>query len=448
MKQKGLRDTGIEILGSLPWSAHLSLFYAARSDLVDTIVSFFRAGVESDELCAWRWTVPAIRRAVEAGLRKALPNYDRLVARGSIVFIDARPWHRAKRFDPAALVGAWEELVERAGREKYDGLRACGEHTWRGNRSLAEISQFEETLHHFVVNRRVVFLCAYPLADVDGNYILDSSRLHHLVIARRRGRWDVLESPTLKATKEQIQQRNEELERAIAERTRQLARSEARALEARYEAALEERTRLAREIHDSLLQGVTGIALQLRAALPRLSGGSELATESIRRVVELAESTSRDARQAVWDMRAPSLVEKPLPMALEEAVRRIAGTVALDFAVEGTPRPLLGEVEDTIFRVGQEATLNVVKHAEASRISVTLAYRRSAVSLTITDDGNGFQSGRASGAHGGRWGVLGMRERAGRIAASFAIRSAPGRGTTVTLRAPTERSTRAKPSAT
>jgi signal transduction histidine kinase len=430
-----LRETGIEMLGPMPWSAHVSLFYAARSDLVDTIVSYFQAGVDNHELCAWRWTVPSIRRAVEAGLRNALADYDRLLARGSIEFIDARPWHRAKRFDPAALIAAWEGLMERAGREKYEGLRACGEHTWRGNRTLGEISRFEEALHTFVVNRRVVFLCAYPLADVDGTYILDSARLHHVVIARRRGEWDLLESPTLKATKEQIQQRNDELERAIAERTRQLARSEARALEARYEAALEERTRLAREIHDSLLQGVTGIALQLRAALPRLSGAPAAATEAICKVVELAESTSRDARRAVWDMRASSLIEKPLPMALEEAARRGAGSLAVHFTIEGTTRRLPAEVEDTIFRVAQESTLNVVKHAQASRISMTLAYKPRTVTLTVTDDGKGFQSNGGSGAHGGRWGVLGMRERAGRIGATLVIRPARGRGTTVTLRA-------------
>ena len=435
MKRNKLRETGIETLGPMPWSAHVSFFYATRSDLVNTIVSYLKAGLANNELCAWRWTVPSIRRAVEAGLRNAVADYDRLLARGSIQFIDARPWHRAKRFDPPALIAAWVALIERAARDNYDGLRACGEHTWRGNRTLGEIAQFEETLHDFVVNRHVVFLCAYPLADVDGNYILDSARLHHIVVARRRGAWDLLESPTLKATKEQIQQRNEELERAVAERTRQLARSEARALEARYEAALEERTRLAREIHDSVLQGVTGIALQLRAALPRLSGAPAAATESIRKVVELAESTSRDARRAVWDMRASSLVEKPLPIALQEAVRQNAASLTIDFTIEGTARRLPGEVEDTIFRVAQESTLNVVKHAGAHRISVTLAYKPRVVRLTITDDGKGFQSNRASAVHGGRWGVLGMRERAGRIGASFAIRSAPGRGTTVTLRA-------------
>ena len=112
--------------------------------------------------------------------------------------------------------------------------------------------------------------------------------------------------------------------RASAKLARAKRAARESALEARFAAALEERTRLAREIHDSLLQGVTGIALQLRATLPRLKGAPAAVTNSIRGVVELAESTIRDARRAVWDMRAPSLVQKGLPDALEEAVRRTA----------------------------------------------------------------------------------------------------------------------------
>jgi signal transduction histidine kinase len=113
--------------------------------------------------------------------------------------------------------------------------------------------------------------------------------------------------------------------------------------------------------------------------------------------------------------------------------------LALEFTIEGKVRRLPGKVEDTIFRVAKEATLNVVRHAAASRISVTLAYEPRAVRLTITDDGSGFRSKRASDAHGGRWGVLGMRERANRIGASFGMRSVRGRGTTVTLRVPGKR---------
>jgi PAS domain S-box-containing protein len=225
-------------------------------------------------------------------------------------------------------------------------------------------------------------------------------------------------------------------------RTRRLVRE--RALEARFAAALEERTRLAREIHDSLLQGVTGIALQLRATLPRLKGASEATTTSISEVVELAESTIRDARRAVWDMRAPSLVQKGLATALEEAIQRAAGRVPLQFRIVGRARTLRPEAEDTIFRVGQEAVVNAARHAAARSIAVTLTYKTRGATLEVVDDGRGFQVEQAFRAYAGHWGLLGMRERADRIGANMTISSTPGRGTTVELQVPIPRSAKAR----
>jgi signal transduction histidine kinase len=207
-----------------------------------------------------------------------------------------------------------------------------------------------------------------------------------------------------------------------------------RTLEHRFAATLEERTRLAREIHDSLLQGVTGIALQLRATLPNLGQAPPAIVESIRQIVELAESTIRDARRAVWDIRAPALAQKGLPIALEEELRRIALGIRLTFTIEGAPRPLSSPLEDTIFRIAQEAVINATRHSGAKGMSAVLAYRPRSVRLTIRDDGRGFRVDPKGGTHGGRWGLLGMHERAERIGASLAIRSEPGKGTTVELR--------------
>jgi signal transduction histidine kinase len=216
-----------------------------------------------------------------------------------------------------------------------------------------------------------------------------------------------------------------------------------RTLEHRFAATLEERTRLAREIHDSLLQGVTGIALQLRATLPNL-GEAPLATvESIRQIVELAESTIRDARRAVWDIRAPALAQKGLPVAIEEELRRIAHGIQFTFIVDGAPRPLSSPLEDTIFRIAQEAVINATRHSGAKGISAVLAYRPRSVRLTIRDNGRGFRIDPNGGTHGGRWGLLGMHERAERIGASLAIRSEPGSGTTVELHLRSVRTTAA-----
>jgi signal transduction histidine kinase len=217
-------------------------------------------------------------------------------------------------------------------------------------------------------------------------------------------------------------------------RTRRLARE--RALEARFAGVLEERTRMAREIHDTLLQGVTGIALQLRAMIPHVQTAPDDTANSLQRLVEIADKSSHDARRAVWDMRSPALARAGLPRALEQATRGAAAGVALHFTVRGAPRPLPAAIEDTVLRVGQEAVVNAVKHAEAQCIGVLVAYGARAVRLEVVDDGRGFPVEPDLRSYAGHWGLLGMRERADRVGGKLTIRSAVGAGTTITLLIP------------
>jgi signal transduction histidine kinase len=225
-------------------------------------------------------------------------------------------------------------------------------------------------------------------------------------------------------------------------RARARRRERERALEARYAGVLEERTRMAREIHDTLLQGVTGIALQLRAALPRVQRTPTLAVTVIEEMVALAETTSHDARRAVWDMRAPASSEGGLPGALRDAARRVvgAGGARVDVRVRGTPRTLPPAIQDAIFHVGQQAVVNAVKHADAQRILVRMRYGRWAVRLTVVDDGRGFHVDPDFRSYVGHWGLIGMREQAERIGATFTVTSTVGAGTTVDVLVPMRRS--------
>jgi signal transduction histidine kinase len=204
----------------------------------------------------------------------------------------------------------------------------------------------------------------------------------------------------------------------------------------RFAAALEERTRLAREIHDTLLQGFTGVALQL-TAVARRSSDPETAA-ALGHVIAQAERTLDDARQAVWDLRAPAPAAGGFPAALRElAEQALRGTgLTLDFDVSGIERPLTADVEGAAARVLQESIANTVKHAEARTVSVGLAYRRGGLKLTVSDDGKGFQVDPAFRAYGGHWGLLGMRERAAELRGALTVRSAPGQGTTVAFRVP------------
>jgi signal transduction histidine kinase len=236
--------------------------------------------------------------------------------------------------------------------------------------------------------------------------------------------------------------REERERRATAEAAAKLRRAKRRArlaaLEARVAGMLEERTRIAREIHDTLLQGITGVALQLRAALPYVGTESATAVGMLDRIAELAEKTSREARQAVWDIRPSALGRREFVRAVEATARRtVAGApIALGVNTTGRLRRLPVETQGAVLRVVQEAVANVVRHADATRIDITLSYRARSVRVTVVDDGRGFSVEPDFRAYAGHWGLLGMQERAEQVGATLRVRSTADKGATVTLEVP------------
>jgi len=215
---------------------------------------------------------------------------------------------------------------------------------------------------------------------------------------------------------------------------RRLRRAREQAAEARFAAMLDERTRIARELHDTLLQGFTGVGLNLVAVTNRMEGPPAIVA-ALRDVIALAQRTLENARRAIWDLRpAPSAggdFVATLQAAAEEGVR---GTdVGLEFTVAGSVRPTDPDVETVIFRVTQEAIANVVKHAAARTVRVALAYEPTRIRLVVTDDGRGFVVDPDFRAYAGHLGLLGMQERASRAHATLAVRSSPGHGTEIVL---------------
>jgi signal transduction histidine kinase/ligand-binding sensor domain-containing protein len=214
-------------------------------------------------------------------------------------------------------------------------------------------------------------------------------------------------------------------------------RSRQRQLERRFALVLAERTRLAREIHDTLLQGFTGITLQLQALLGRLAIPAE-AKEEFERVLGLADRTLVDARRAVWDMRTPELERQGLADALVQAARAAAdgSEIEVRSRVLGKPRRLAPAVEAALFRIGQEAAANAVKHADSRVLEVELAYQRRAVRLVVRDDGRGFPTDEEVRGHAGHWGLIGMHERAEQAGGRLTITGREGHGTEVVVTVP------------
>lgn len=214
-------------------------------------------------------------------------------------------------------------------------------------------------------------------------------------------------------------------------RRRVTAQTEIIRAQAAREAVHDDRTRIARELHDTLEQELTGIAVQLDAANDRLPESPPAAAAALTTARALLRHTRTEARRSVWDLRAALLEHGDLASALHGTARQLEGGAEIVFSVAGEPRRLPSVVENNLLRIGTEAMTNAVKHAAARRIKVEIVFSPDDLRLTVSDDGKGFDATRASTLAGGHFGWLGMRERAERIGANLVLESRLGGGTRV-----------------
>jgi len=225
----------------------------------------------------------------------------------------------------------------------------------------------------------------------------------------------------------------------LVQRRRHVAAQEA--LKSRYDAVLGERARIAQELHDTLLQGFTGITIQLRAIQRVLSRQPNDGAAALETVLTSADGALREARNAIWDMRAVDLEGRNLPEALDATARSImtGAPVSVDFIVRGSRRPLPPLVETTALRIAREAVVNVLKHADARGVTVRLEYAAKLLILDVVDDGRGMASRAAEeAASAGHLGLAGIRARAHRAGGTVKISSQTGAGTTVRVTLPIE----------
>jgi signal transduction histidine kinase/ligand-binding sensor domain-containing protein len=208
-------------------------------------------------------------------------------------------------------------------------------------------------------------------------------------------------------------------------------------LRAEYAVLFGERSRMARELHDTLLQGMSAVTVQLNAIRLELVDAPEETKQELSLMQETVTKCLEDTRQTVWQLRDRGRQGGDLGPALGRMARRLAdaaGGCAVDVAVTGPPFALPHAVEDELFRIGQEAVTNALKHASPSRLSLEVRYEGDVLVLRVADDGVGFDAAASADAAAGHFGLLGLRERATRARATLNIRSRPGGGTVVEAR--------------
>jgi signal transduction histidine kinase len=207
--------------------------------------------------------------------------------------------------------------------------------------------------------------------------------------------------------------------------------------EAEFSAILAERNRMAREIHDTLAQGLGAISMQLELAKdkvpPQANGlGSHLETAH-----QLVRSSLAEARRSIWNMRSQVLETGDLAKALEGILLQLAHDTGIHarMKVSGLKRRLSAVAENNILRIGQEAIINAFKHSGAERIDVALDFLDGSIRLRVTDDGRGFDPNETR-IQDDSFGLTTMRERAALMHGELRLKTGVGQGTTITLEVP------------
>jgi signal transduction histidine kinase len=212
--------------------------------------------------------------------------------------------------------------------------------------------------------------------------------------------------------------------------------------ETRQMAVMEERNRMAREIHDTLAQGFSGIILQLEAAEQASGEDISAVGRHLNQARSLARKSLAEARRSVWNLRPQALEQLPLVEAIKEEVDKFSQSIGVNArsSVSGVRRDLPPELEAGLLRICQESLTNVRKHAKATEVEVNLTFNESVVELSVSDNGVGFKP-RTSGGEKKRdtFGLISMRERARGLGGTFEVQSRRGKGTLVRVVIPTSK---------
>jgi signal transduction histidine kinase len=307
------RDTGIEPLGRMPWGSHVCLFYESKQDALDTLIPYFKAGLQSRERCVWAVSEPLSEEDAASALIEAIPDAAQRLADGTIEIIPGHEWYmEGGHGRMLRIVHGWQEKVVAALAAGFEGLRISGNAFWLQTGQWDKFTEYEQELGGALAGRPMIVLCTYSLQQTNAADVLDVARAHEFTLARRHGEWERIETPELKQAKQEILNLKAGLEERVVERTRELAAAHERleaeyAERARVEAALEEaqlalaRTArltamgvLAASIAHEINQPLTGIVTNSEASLRWLANEEsnvEQAIAGLKRIV-------RDANRA------------------------------------------------------------------------------------------------------------------------------------------------------
>jgi PAS domain S-box-containing protein len=220
------RPSGIDAVGTVPWGTHLCQFYRSKQDLLDTMVPYFKAGLENNEYCLWVTAEPLDVIEAARTLREVLPDYGQYQEKGQIEIIPYTEWYyRDGVLDLPSIVDRFIEKHQDAKASGYEGIRVAGDITLVMNDHSEYLLEYEETVDNAIGDYRIIALCAYGVEKCEISELVDIVSKHQLALIRRDGSWVGIESAERKRAQEALKRVYHELAKRFEERTAELARA-------------------------------------------------------------------------------------------------------------------------------------------------------------------------------------------------------------------------------
>ncbi|NOS85898.1 MAG: PAS domain S-box protein [Ignavibacteria bacterium] len=218
-----LRPTGIDIIGGTNWGTHFCNFYETKQDMLDILVPFFKAGLEHNEYCVYITSDPVTVKDAENSLRNGIPEFDSYLSEKRIEILPHTDWYlKAGRFDSSEIFKSWDGKLRQAISNGFEGLRINGNATWLERNIWDTFIEYERDLNEHIMDKQIIVMCTYPLGKCIASDVLDVAHVHKAAIAKRKGTWEIFETPDTKQTKAQIIKKNDQLKDRINIGTQQL----------------------------------------------------------------------------------------------------------------------------------------------------------------------------------------------------------------------------------
>jgi len=203
--KNSLRQSGIEVVGAVPWGSHFCQFYATKEDLIDTLVPYFREGLLANEFCMWITSAPLRTEEARDALRSAVTDIDERENKGQIEILDYTQWYtKSGAFKADEVLKGWVDKLQTALKHGYQGLRLSGNTFWLEKSDWDDFTKYEEKVNNVIGRYTMLAVCTYSLDKCGASEIIDVVNNHQFALIKRNNKWEMMQSARVRKAEEKL----------------------------------------------------------------------------------------------------------------------------------------------------------------------------------------------------------------------------------------------------